>query len=212
MKRSCQRHTTVLPLPTARAMARVPLPSADRAMIRARHTCFCGLLRLRMIVSSRTRSSAVTAMEIPLRIPNNRTKPNLQKLLFRLFVRCYPLVITSDASHPRFRRRTGSRRKPSDNHSTRPRTGPALAVFCCYLQRIYRSKLVSTAPRDPLRHGGEWPAIGDRLNTRTRDAVPDYHYLEHSPAHTQYEFASEVKDKCDYNNKSTTFRARAASA
>src|SRR5215472_10081737 len=37
------------------------------------------------LVSSRTRSSAVTVMEIPLRITDNRTKPNLQKLLFGLF-------------------------------------------------------------------------------------------------------------------------------
>ena len=66
-------------------MAVVPAPLAVRTMIRARQTCFCGLLRLRMIVSSRTRSSAVTVMEIPLRITDTRTKPNLQKLLFGLF-------------------------------------------------------------------------------------------------------------------------------
>jgi len=85
MKRSCQRHTTVLPLPTARVMAVVPLPSAVRTMIRARHTCFCRLLRSRMIDCKRTRSAGVTVMEIPLRITNHRTKPNLQKLLFGLF-------------------------------------------------------------------------------------------------------------------------------
>jgi len=66
-------------------MAVVPSPSDVRTTIRARQTCFCGLLRLRMIVSSRTRSSAVTVMEIPLRITDTRTKPNLQKLLFGLF-------------------------------------------------------------------------------------------------------------------------------
>src|SRR5262249_50935671 len=85
IKRSCQRQTTVLPLPTARVMAVVPAPSAVRTMIRARQTCFCALLRWRRIVSSRTRSSAVTVLEIPLRITDNRTKPNLQKLLFGLF-------------------------------------------------------------------------------------------------------------------------------
>src|SRR5262249_47808655 len=85
MKRSCQRQTTVLPLPTARVMALGPAPSAVRTMIRARQTCFCGLLRLPMIVSSRTRSSAVTVMEIPLRITDIRTKPNLQKPTFGLF-------------------------------------------------------------------------------------------------------------------------------
>src|SRR5215472_14808442 len=66
-------------------MALVPAPSAVRTMIRARQTCFCGLLRLPMIVSSRTRSSAVTVMEIPLRITDTRTKPNLQKPIFGLF-------------------------------------------------------------------------------------------------------------------------------
>src|SRR6478672_2505426 len=60
-------------------------PSALRTMIRARQTCFCALLRLRMIVSSQTRSSAVTVMEIPLRITDSRTTANLQKLLFGLF-------------------------------------------------------------------------------------------------------------------------------
>ena len=38
-------------------------------------------------VSSRTRSSTVTVMEIPLRITDYRTKPSLQKLLFGLFCR-----------------------------------------------------------------------------------------------------------------------------
>jgi hypothetical protein len=85
MKRSCQRQTTVLPLPTARITAVVPSPSTVRTMIRARHTCFCGLLRSRMIDCKRTRSAGVTVMEIPLRIADNRTKPNLQKLLFGLF-------------------------------------------------------------------------------------------------------------------------------
>src|SRR5262249_19825180 len=96
IKRSCQRQTTVLPLPTARVMAVVPAPSAIRTMIRARQTCFCALLRFRMIVSSRTRSSAVTVMEIPLRITDNRTKPNLQKLLFGLFCQ---VLSTSGRDH-----------------------------------------------------------------------------------------------------------------
>ena len=46
MKRSCQRHTTVLPLPTARVMAVVPLPSAVSTIIRAPHTCLCGLFAI----------------------------------------------------------------------------------------------------------------------------------------------------------------------
>src|SRR5436190_15379468 len=63
----------------------VPSPSAVRTTIRARHTCFCGLLRSRMIDCKRTRSAGVTVMEIPLRITDNRTKSNLQKLFFGLF-------------------------------------------------------------------------------------------------------------------------------
>ena len=73
IKRSCQRQTTVLPLPTARMTEVVPAPSAVRAMIRARQTCFCGLLRSRMIDCKRARSAGVTSMVIPLRMPHNRT-------------------------------------------------------------------------------------------------------------------------------------------
>src|SRR5439155_5885720 len=94
MKRSRQRQTTVLPLPIARMTALVPSPSAVRTMIRARHTCFCGLLRSRMIDCKRTRSAAVTVMEIPLRIADNRTKSNLEKLFFGLFRQ----VISTNAS------------------------------------------------------------------------------------------------------------------
>src|SRR5262249_31149986 len=65
-------------------------------MIRARQTCFCGLLRLPMIVSSRTRSSAVTVMEIPLRITDTRTKPNLQKPLFGLFCQMLSTSVRHD--------------------------------------------------------------------------------------------------------------------
>src|SRR6266852_2122702 len=38
-----------------------------------------------MIDPKRTRSAGVTVMEIPLRITDNRTKSNLQKLFFGLF-------------------------------------------------------------------------------------------------------------------------------
>src|ERR1700747_1230072 len=97
MKRSCQRQTTVLPLPTARVMAVVPWPSAVRTTIRPRQTCFCGLLRLPMIVSSQTRSSAVTVMEIPLRITDNRTTANLRKLLFGLFCQVLSTSLPADS-------------------------------------------------------------------------------------------------------------------
>ena len=62
-------------------MAVGPLPSTVRTMIRARQTCFCGLLRSRMIDCKRARSAGVTSIVIPLRTPHNRAKPNLQKLL-----------------------------------------------------------------------------------------------------------------------------------
>jgi hypothetical protein len=60
-------------LPTARVMAVVPAPSAVRTMIRARQTCFCGLLRSRMIDCKRARSAGVTSTVIPLRMPHSRT-------------------------------------------------------------------------------------------------------------------------------------------
>ena len=85
IKRSCQRHTTVLPLPTARMIAMVPAPSALKSTIRARQTCFCGLLRSRMIDCKRVRSAGVTSMVIPLRMPHNGTNHPREKLLFGLF-------------------------------------------------------------------------------------------------------------------------------
>jgi len=80
MKRSCQRETTVLPLPTAPVMAVVPTPSAVRTMIRAR-----GLLRSPMIDCNRARSAEVTSMIIPLRMPYNRIDSSPGKTLFGLF-------------------------------------------------------------------------------------------------------------------------------
>jgi hypothetical protein len=85
INRSCQRQTTVLPLPTARMIAMVPAPATLSSTIRARQTCFCGLLRSRMIDCKRVRSAAVTSMVIPLRIPHNGTNHPREKLLFGLF-------------------------------------------------------------------------------------------------------------------------------
>jgi hypothetical protein len=84
MKRSCQRQTMVLPLPTARVMAVVPLPSAVRTMIRARQT-FCGLLRSRMSDSKRARSAGVTSTIIPWRMPHSRITGASGKLKLGLF-------------------------------------------------------------------------------------------------------------------------------
>ena len=47
--------------------------SAVRMTIRARQTCFCGLLRSRAVNSSRSRSLGVTVMEIQVRMPQIRT-------------------------------------------------------------------------------------------------------------------------------------------
>jgi hypothetical protein len=50
-----------------------------------------GLLRSPMIDCKRTRSAGVKVIEIPLRITNNRTKPNLQNSFSDSSVRCDPL-------------------------------------------------------------------------------------------------------------------------
>lgn len=115
MKRSCQRQTTVLPLPTARITAVVPSLSAVRTMIRARPTCFCGLFRSRMIDCKRIRSAGVTVMEIPLRITDHRTKPNVQKpnrSNWRMDARALPTVGRSPS--PSWRRMACGLRRPSE--------------------------------------------------------------------------------------------------
>ena len=68
MKRSCQRHTLGFDTPARRITAAVPQPSAVARMIRARQTCFCGLLRSATVASSRARSAALTSISIPLRM------------------------------------------------------------------------------------------------------------------------------------------------
>jgi hypothetical protein len=45
-----------------------------------------------MIDCKRIRSAGVTVMEIPLRITDHRTKPNVQKPFSDSSVRCYPLA------------------------------------------------------------------------------------------------------------------------
>jgi hypothetical protein len=74
MNRSCQRQTQVFDLPVAAMMAFVPRPSAVRSTIRARQTCFCRVLPSATMASRRRRSAAVTEMEIPLRMPQTRTR------------------------------------------------------------------------------------------------------------------------------------------
>ena len=56
MNRSCQRQTAVLLTPTVRMIVAVPSPSAVASTIRARQTCFWGLLRSSTIACRRLRS------------------------------------------------------------------------------------------------------------------------------------------------------------
>jgi hypothetical protein len=94
MKRSCQRHTTVLPLPTALVMAVVPFAvSGQNNDPRPPHV-FCGLLRSRMIDCQRTRSAGITVMEIPFahHQPSHETK-TFRNSFSDSSVRCGPLVI-----------------------------------------------------------------------------------------------------------------------
>jgi hypothetical protein len=53
MNRSCQRHTQVLDLPVSAMIAEVPRPPPLRRTIRARQTCFCGLLGSATIACNR---------------------------------------------------------------------------------------------------------------------------------------------------------------
>ena len=80
MNRSCQRHTDGLAFADGAHDLGGAQPSAVSTTIRARHTCFCGLLRSRMIDCKRARSAAVTSMFIPLRIPHNGTDHSHRKL------------------------------------------------------------------------------------------------------------------------------------
>jgi len=75
MKRSCQRQTLGFDTPARRITAAVPQPSAVVRMIRARQTCFCGVLRSATIASSRARSAALTSISIPLRMATPYRQP-----------------------------------------------------------------------------------------------------------------------------------------
>ena len=71
MNRSCQRQTQGLLLPVRRMISAVPRPSPVSRMIRARQTCFCGLLRSATTASRRVRSAELTFTWIPFRIPRD---------------------------------------------------------------------------------------------------------------------------------------------
>ena len=77
MNRACQRQTAVLLTPAVRMIAAVPNPSAVPSTIRARHTCFCRLLRSSTIACRRLRSVGIRWTMTPVRIPQTRTTPRL---------------------------------------------------------------------------------------------------------------------------------------
>ena len=72
MNRSCQRQTQVLALPVAVMMADVPRPSPLRRTIRARQTCFCGLIGFATMLRNRCRSAGDTVKVTFLRMRKNR--------------------------------------------------------------------------------------------------------------------------------------------
>ena len=79
INRSCQRHTHGFETPARRMISAVPQPSAVARMIRARHTCFCRLLRSATTAANRSRSAALTSMLIPSRIQHHCTgRPNME--------------------------------------------------------------------------------------------------------------------------------------
>ena len=74
--RSCQRQTQGLDTPgPAHDLRRAAARRPSARTIRARQTCFCGLLRSATIASSRARSAALTSMLIPSRMPQHATLP-----------------------------------------------------------------------------------------------------------------------------------------
>ena len=68
MNRSCQRQTATLLTPACRMIRAVPWPLAVNSTIRARQTCFCGLLRSATTASRRARSAVLSSTMIPLRM------------------------------------------------------------------------------------------------------------------------------------------------
>jgi len=74
-----------LDLPVSRMTAAVPRPAALRSTIRARQTCFCGLLGSATMARNRRRSVAVTVKEMPLRMLQNRMSATTSESQIGLF-------------------------------------------------------------------------------------------------------------------------------
>lgn len=81
MKRCCQRQTQVLEVPVRRMISLVPTSSALRSTMTARQACFCEELRSLVIASSRRRSGRVSLIEIPVRMPDVRTRAHQRESL-----------------------------------------------------------------------------------------------------------------------------------
>jgi hypothetical protein len=81
MKRSCQRHTQGSETPARRMISAAPQPSAVARMIRARQTCFYGLLRSAATAARRSQAAALTSMLIPSRIKHHRIDPRLHGII-----------------------------------------------------------------------------------------------------------------------------------
>src|ERR1700751_3806789 len=92
INRSCQRHTHGFETPARRMIWAVPQPSAVAKMTRARHTCFCGLLRSATTAASRSRSAALTSILIPSRMQQYRMR--------RLITESYDCVVPLDIGSP----------------------------------------------------------------------------------------------------------------
>ena len=91
MNRSCQRQTQVFDLPVSAMIAEVPRPSALRRTIRARQTCFCGALGSATIASNRWRSRDEIVKEMPLRMPQTRTRTQRKGIPIRTSLQISPI-------------------------------------------------------------------------------------------------------------------------
>ena len=80
-----KRQTAVLATPAWRMISPVPTPSAVSSTIRARQTCFCGLLRSSTIASNQAWSEAPTLTTMPARMAQTRTPAPVRESQTGLF-------------------------------------------------------------------------------------------------------------------------------
>jgi hypothetical protein len=96
-REACLPAPVVFDLPVALMIAFVPMPSAPRSTIRARQTCFCGVLRQATMASRRRRSAAKTEMEIPFRMLRTRTRGRAGEILVQ---DSFVSIILAQTCHP----------------------------------------------------------------------------------------------------------------